>query len=201
MTPEDVLSVLMQTATPKSRTTLQAIYDICNEQRKRGVYEFSATIISRLGKDRGVPKAQSIRNRSGVNYRALLQAFTDTSPQKKLKRPSNSELEWIDEIKDPKQRLFTEIMLSELKEAKLKITELIPPNQRVDIYDYGASQPSEHRLSDLEIKALKHLLSNEFRLKWNLQETEFGELVDSNGAVVFRMATIDALKKALEHLA
>ena len=181
MTPEELLIKLCQPSSARVQRTLQAIYEICDEQRARGVHEFSPAIIAKLGRKRGVPKAQSLRNKTGEKYRALMQSFSDAAPVKKLKKPSKSELEWIDET-----------------QSKLK--ELIPPNQRIEIYDYGSAQPSEHRLSDLEVKALKYLLSKDFKLKWEFEETEFGELVDRNGTPVFKIATIDAIKKSLEHL-
>lgn len=200
MTPEELLIKLCQPSSARVQRTLQAIYEICDEQRARGVHEFSPAIIAKLGRKRGVPKAQSLRNKTGEKYRALMQSFSDAAPVKKLKKPSKSELEWIDEIKDPKQKLLTKIMASDLKETQSKLKELIPPNQRIEIYDYGSAQPSEHRLSDLEVKALKYLLSKDFKLKWEFEETEFGELVDRNGTPVFKIATIDAIKKSLEHL-
>lgn len=65
---------------------MTAIYDICMEQQERGIYDFSISTIAKLGCKRRVPQAQSIRNKTGEKYRALIQAFADsTSSKKKLK--------------------------------------------------------------------------------------------------------------------
>lgn len=56
------------------------------------------------------------------------------------------------------------------------------------------------KLTEPEIRALKYLLSDDFKKKWLLKETEYGELVDENNSPVFKVATTDALRKTLEHL-
>ncbi len=51
---------------------------ICTEQQERGIgYDFSISTIAKLGNNSGVPKAQSIRNKTGEKYRALIQCFAD----------------------------------------------------------------------------------------------------------------------------
>lgn len=65
------------------------------EQQERGIQDFSVSTISNLGFNRGVPKAQSIRNRTGEKYRALIQCFADSSQTNKLTKPSPSDNPWI----------------------------------------------------------------------------------------------------------
>lgn len=65
MKPKVLLDKLKETVSPKAIKTLDAIYEICLEQEKRGVYDFSVATIARLGYKRGVPKAQSLRNKTG----------------------------------------------------------------------------------------------------------------------------------------
>ena len=78
MTPIELNEKLKINASYKVQQTLDAIYQICLEQQERGIYDFSVATISRLGHQRGVPKAQSIRNKSGEKYRALISLFADT---------------------------------------------------------------------------------------------------------------------------
>jgi hypothetical protein len=92
------------------------------EQHYRGIHDFSISTISKLGFSRGVPKAQSIRNKTGEKYRALIQHFGDVTFQKpKLRKPSQSENAWIEEIQNPKHQLLARIMASKLKEAQQMI--------------------------------------------------------------------------------
>ena len=55
-------------------------------------------------------------------------------------------------------------MASELKEAQQMIREIIPPKQRIDIYDHKNMIPDESfKLSDQEVRALQYLLSIDFQ--------------------------------------
>lgn len=202
MTPEDFLKELKKDSSLKVQQSLENIYEVCAEQQERGIHDFSISTISKLGFNRGVPKAQSIRNKSGDKYKALIQCFADIASQKpRLKKPSQSENQWIEEIQNPKHQLLVRIMASELKEAQQVIREIIPPKQRIDIYDHKNMIPNQSfKLSDQEVRALQYLLSTDFQKKWKLKPTDYGELVDESKKPVFKVSTLDALRKALEHL-
>lgn len=202
MKPEELLNKLKVGSSLKIQQSLDAIYEICTEQQERGIHDFSISTIAKLGNNRGVPKAQSIRNKTGEKYRALIQCFADLSSQKpKLRKPSQSENDWIEEIQNPKHQLLVRIMASELKEAQQIIREIIPPKQRIDIHDHKNISPNQSfKLSEQEVRALQYLLSTDFQKKWNLKPTHFGELVDESNKPVFKVSTLDALRKALEYL-
>ena len=200
MTPTQLLEKPKEDASDKTKETLDAIYQICQEQLDRGVNEFSVTTISRLGHKRGVPKPQSIRNKSGENYRALIQSFADYSPTKGLAKPSKKDNDWIEEIANPKHKLLVRIQASELKAAQQQLQEIIPPNTRINVYDYKNTTPTDMKLNDQERRALEYLISPTFQKKWNFHPNEYGELVDVSNTPVFKVATLDAIKKALEHL-
>lgn len=202
MNPEELLNKLKDGSSLKIQQSLDAIYEVCVEQQERGIQDFSVSTIANLGFNRGVPKAQSIRNKTGEKYRALIQSFVDFSSQKtKLTKPSQTDNAWIEEIQNPKHQLLVRIMASELKEAQQMIREIIPPKQRIDIYDHKNMIPDESfKLTDQEVRALQYLLSTDFQKKWNLKSTHFGELVDESSKPVFKVSTLDALRKALEYL-
>lgn len=200
MTPQELLEKLKKDASDKTKETLDAIYQICQEQQDRGINEFSVATISRLGHKRGVPKPQSIRNKSGENYRALIQSFADSSPTKGLSPPTKKDNDWIEEITNPKHKLLVRIQASELKAAHQQLREIIPPNTRINVHDYKNSTPNDVKLNDQERRALEYLISPIFQKKWDFHQNEYGELVDINNNPVFKVATLDAIKKALEHL-
>ena len=202
MNSEELLNRLKHGSSLKIQQSLDAIYEICVEQQERGIHDFSVSTIAKLGFNRGVPRAQSIRNKTGEKYRAIIQSFEDFSSQTpKRRKPSQSDNAWIDEIQNPKHQLFVRIMASELKEAQQMIREIIPPKQRIDIYDHKNMIPDQSfKLSDQEVRALQYLLSTDFQKKWNLKPTHFGELVDESNKPVFKISTLNALRKALEYL-
>ncbi|OTG94060.1 gamma-mobile-trio protein GmtX [Acinetobacter sp. ANC 4973] len=202
MTSEELLNRLKHGSSLKIQQSLDAIYEICVEQQERGIHDFSVSTIAKLGFNRGVPRAQSIRNKTGEKYRAIIQSFEDFSSQMpKLRKPSQSDSVWIDEIQNPKHQLLVRIMASELKQAQQMIREIIPPKQRIDIYDHKNMIPDQSfKFSDQEVRALQYLLSSDFQKKWNLKSTHFGELVDESNKPVFKISTLDALRKALEYL-
>lgn len=200
MKPEEILIELKKNISSKSQQTLDAIYEICAEQLHRGADDFSISTIAKLGFNRGVPRAQTIRNEK--RYKALIQSFQNKSSQTStLKKPSKSDNEWIEEIQNPKHQLLVRIMASELKEAQQVVREFIPPKQRIDFYDHKNMIPDQSfKFSDQEVRALQYLLSADFQKKWNLKPTPFGELVDDSKKTVFKVSTLDALRKALEYL-
>ncbi|MDW0359836.1 gamma-mobile-trio protein GmtX [Vreelandella venusta] len=200
MENKDFLLKLKKDATPRTKKTLDAIYEVCIDQMERGANDFSIITISRLGAKRGVPKPQSIRNKSGEKYRALIDSFSNMASGD-VNRSSPSGDDWIEEIANARHKLLVRSLLSELKNAKSKLNEIIPPGTRIDVYDHRSQKTSEEeRLSQQERRAMEYLISNEFFGKWNFCATEFGEVVDENGQVVFKAATIDAVKKSLNNL-
>lgn len=202
MTPEDMLEELKRNSSDKVQFTLDAIYEVCKEQADRGIFDFSISTISKLGCKRGVPKAQSIRNKTGEKYRALISCFTEAQSHKRpLKKSSKSELSWIDEISNPKHQLLARIMASELREAKQIAQELVPPKQRIEIFDYrNAALQDAPKFTEQEKRALEYIISDRFKDKWDLKENEYGEYVDGRGVSVFKVSTTDAIRKALEFL-
>jgi hypothetical protein len=55
-------------------------------------------------------------------------------------------------------------MASELKEAQQMIREIIPPKQRIDIYDHKNMIPDQSfKLSEQEVRALQYLFLQIFK--------------------------------------
>ena len=199
MSPESFLEKLQSESTPIVQETLKAIFDVCQEQQGRGINDFSIATIAKLGHMRGVPKAQSIRNKSGEKYLALITFFAEQKTNKV--EVAKNEEDWIDEISNPKHKLLVRILSSELKMAKKQLEEVIPPNLRIDVYDHkNASPDDDQKLNDQERRAFEYILSNAFQKKWGLSPNNFGEIVDQQNKPVFKVATVDALKKALRNL-
>jgi hypothetical protein len=201
MKPEQVLEKLKETASPKACKTLDTIFEICMEQRQRGLDDFSVATVARLGHKRGVPKDQSLRNKSGESYRALLRSFEDGSTKKKQRGKTRAEDDWIEEIENPKHKLLARIQASELAAANKNLREFVPPGTRIDVRDYqNDSNDIDGSFTEQERRALEYLISEQFLAKWQFSISEYGEVIDGNSTVVLKAATVDAVKKALAQL-
>ena len=197
MTPEEMLAHLKEKA-PRQQETLDAVFTVCQEQVEREVADFSFATIARLGAGRGVPKVQSIRNKTGDNYRSLIKCFEGSKGVRKRVPKEKSADAWVDEIEDPRLRLMANITLSKLAEAERLNKELIPPGMEIRIDDRVGSQ-SEYRLTPVERRAIEHLMSEDFLIAWHLKLGGKGSVVDEQGKVVFKPGTLDALTKILNH--
>lgn len=201
MKPEQMLKKLKESASPKACKTLDAIFDICKEQQQRGIDDFSVATVARLGHKRGVPKDQSMRNKSGEGYRALLQSFEDGSSKKKPRLKARAEDDWIEEIDNAKHKLLARIQASELVAANRKLREFVPPGSRIDVRDYqNDKRENDGAFTDQERRALEYLISEQFLAKWQFSISNYGEVIDGNETVVLKAATVDAVKKALAQL-
>lgn len=198
MTPDELLAAL-KTKSPRQSATLDAVYAVCQEQVDRGATDFSYSTISRLGAERGVPRTQSIHNKTGENYRALIKCFEESpGARKRMPRPKAADA-WVDDIKDPKTKLMVNITLSKLREAEKLNRELIPPNAEFRVDDRPGT-PTDFKLTNPERNAIEYLLSEDFLRAWNLEAGPRGTLVDSAGKNVFKPGTMDAFRKVLKFM-
>ena len=176
MAPEELLIELKLGVKLKVEQTLQAIYEVCFEQKQRDLSDFSFSTIARLGEGRGVPKAQSIRNKTGEPYQALIKCFEDNVDEKKPKnKVYRGKLDWIDEIEDVRLKILVGHQAAQLAEAKRTIKEFTPPEMVININD-GLGVQTDF-FTPLEKTALEHLVSNEFIEKWQFKKGSHGDVL------------------------
>ena len=197
MNPEEMLDTLKSRVSARAQRSLDSIYEVCREQAERGEFDFSIATISRLGSKRGVPKAQSIRNKTGEHYQALIHSFVECYPGKDVHKPRRAD-SWIEEINDPKLRLLVSIQASELADARKMIREMVPPNLEIYVDD-RKSPLGEHRLTESERHALEYLQSDEFMSEWGFSPGPRGEVVDGEDNRIFKPGTLDAIRNALRY--
>ncbi len=200
MNPRELLEQLKLGGSAKQSETLDAIFAVCQEQIDRGATDFSYATIAKIGINRGVPKAQSLRNKTGERYQALIRRFSELANQstKTLKRRAGNDA-WIDDIADPKLRFLVSKQKAELDEAQGLVRSIIPPGTRIIVDDRKAGA-SHHRLSDVERRALEFLASDAFLKEWGYAIGDRGEVMDGRGNRLFKPGTIEAIKKALRYL-
>ncbi len=204
ITPEQVLEQLCTKVSIRTVESLKAVYQVCKEQHERGLKDYSFSTIARLGKGRGVPAAQSMRNKTGEHFRTLIAAFDSISnaAAKVIKPSANSKtMAWIDEISDPVLKLQINILYAEKKEAERLLQAVVPIDQYIEIRDHVGTTSINARFTDLEREALEYLVSQEFMRTERLEQGPRGSIVRvESQKAFFPVATLDALNKALLHL-
>ncbi len=182
----------------RSHRTLEAIFEVCSEHKERGDTDFSYATIARVGEKRGIPRVQSIRNKTGEPYRLLINSFKDSllPIQRKKFNPTQS-ADWIEAIEDPQLRLLVKVQEAELKKAQRQLREIKPLPGTITVNDY--IQPDQ-RFTDSERDSLEYLLSDKFlRDNEGVTRGPRGDLFGGDRKL-FKPGTFDALQKALEVL-
>lgn len=204
ITPEEVLSQLKKKASSRVQNSLEAVFTICKEQQERGLNDFSYSTIARLGKGRGVPAAQSIRNKTGESYRILIASFNSSTKDQPRSARSTSKGKmhaWIDELDDPVVKLQANILYAQKKEAERLLNEVVPINQVIEVFDNVDVSVASIKLTELERSALEYLISSEFLRRHQLELGKNGSIVSTDTQKsFFPVATLDAIKKALQNL-
>lgn len=70
--PIKLFGQLSENASTRKKRSLEIIHNICKEQNERGSKDFSIPTISRLSVKEKGPSEQTIRNKSGEDYRVLM---------------------------------------------------------------------------------------------------------------------------------
>ncbi|MEZ9202264.1 gamma-mobile-trio protein GmtX [Vibrio splendidus] len=204
ITPEQVLNQLKKKASSRVQSSLEAVFTICKEQQERGLNDFSYSTIARLGEGRGVPAAQSIRNKTGESYRTLIASFNSLAkdqPRPTRKTSKGKMHAWIDELEDPVVKLQANILYAQKKEAERLLNEVVPINQVIEVFDNVDVSVASIKLTELERSALEYLISSEFLRRHQLELGKNGSIVLSDTQKsFFPVATLDAIKKALQNL-
>src|ERR1035437_1946496 len=107
MTPDELLDLLKAKSNTRKQRSLDIINDICREQVERGSKDFSIATIGRLSVERSGPSPQTIRNKGGDDFRALIATWAEHSKgaMKKPPRIQESGISSIlEKINDPAVR-------------------------------------------------------------------------------------------------
>ncbi|MBI6949761.1 gamma-mobile-trio protein GmtX [Pseudomonas koreensis] len=199
MEPKDVLLSLKSQCSAKVGRSLDAIFLVCEQKLNNGDLNFNYSSIARDGVVHGVPKAQSIRNKTGAIYRALIESFAIVSAETKKRNKVCTSLtdEWVSEIKDVRLRFLVQAKLAELAEVKQILLEIIPPKLEVRVDD---RQGNVLTFTSSERRAIEYIISQDFISDHRFVLGAHGDVLDSEGRRVLRPGTIDALKKSLSYL-
>ncbi|MDC6379874.1 gamma-mobile-trio protein GmtX [Pseudomonas graminis] len=199
MTPQEMLTHLCEKH-PGRQASLQAIYEVCKTVVDSNGTDLRYATIARLGADRGVPKAQSIANKTGEVYQALIKCFAAAQGTRKRPPKPRSSDAWADDIQDVRIRHLVQNSLAELAQAQRTIKEFVPPGSFIRIDDRSSGASPDAKLNNFERRALEYLRSDDFLRDWKLERGKLGDIVDPEGKAVFKPYTVHALEKVLKHL-
>lgn len=200
MNAKDFLDQIKKDSSKRAEQSLDAIYYVCLNQLKKGETDFSYSTISRIGQDKGVPRAQSIRNKSGEKYQQLIAYFKKEAEVKNPKKLNRTDEDWVEKITDPTTKILVRQLIHENKRLKSELNEIIPPKSLIEIRDHRSDEGHLEKLEDFERRALESLLSDRILNKLSLSIDSMGAYRDINNKIVFPIGTETALKKCLENL-
>jgi hypothetical protein len=209
--PDELLVQLSENASTRKKRSLEIIHNICKEQYDRGSKDFSIPTISRLSIQEKGPSEQTIRNKEGADYRALMQCWADYAdgvtkkPKAKQKNDINEEI--LAGITDPTIRALVGVILAENRKLKgensllkrqVTLTidmrhstqSMINTNENTDVLSQS------NNLLPSEITALQHAISNEF-LKDQGWTTDDQGRIKYRGHSIYKAGYVTAIKKVL----
>lgn len=197
-------AVLSQLKSSRSRKSLEALHNVCREHYSSGAVDFRIATIAKLGANCGVPSAQTIRNKTGEPYRAVINAWQALGDQKKKEIKDRitptGKYDWVDDVSNPTHRYLILDLIAQVRHLKAEnkgfasIKKLEIDCRSVAETAFESQVPS---FLNHELDALKEVISDDFLIRQGWVKGERGSIKDQTGKVVFRNGFVDVIKKVL----
>lgn len=209
--PDELITQLSESASTRKKRSLELIHNICKEQYERGSKDFSIPTIGRLSAEENGPSIQTIRNKDGGDYRALMQCWADYANGTTKKTTTKQENTTLDEIlagiSDPTIRALVGVISAENRKLKsensllkqqTKLTiDMRPPAQPLlNVNENTEALPQISNLLPSEINALENAISDEFFKDWGFTPDEQGR-IKYKGRALYKVGYVTAIKKIL----
>lgn len=209
---EDLIS-RVSTRQAKSLTILNQVLKVQSETEGRN---FTIAEISRISVGRGGPSAQTIRNKTGLVFRQLIDAWATqagttwkgSSPILKGHQPPKDH-ELLQRLSDPALRaIFGQIIaernrfrneLNILKSHSELIVDRRPIQNSVSAENSVQILPAV-QLNDMEISALKAAISGDFFEIRDWTVSKAGQVRDENKREIYKHGYTHAIKKILNEV-
>ena len=210
--PDELFKKLYESASARKKRTLQLIHETCQIQSKSGIKDFSIGTMARLMKDKGGPSEQALRNNtpSASDYRTLISRWAEYSettlkkPKKKTSSSTNDEI--LATMSNPSARKLVALMMGENSRLKEEISALKQQVTSIDMREpenntlYADQSPvlsTSYVLTEMEVKALREAISDEFMAHRGWTVDEYGR-VKEKGALVYKPGYVSAIKKVIK---
>lgn len=211
--PGLMLNDLLDGASPRKRNSLRLLDQLLKQHHEANEKDFSIATIGRLSSQHSGPSTQSIRNKTGADYRHLILAwatYSDTNIKKPSGNTPNSSKEFdiLQRIPDPAVRAVMGSVIAErnvlLKENRIlkNQTELIidkrPPSMKIHRVEVVPSITG--LLNEMELEALEHAISPTTlgNMGW---KTDKSGRVKSGRVHIFKAGYVTAISKLLNLVA
>lgn len=209
--PDELYNQLHENASVRKKHTLELIHEVCKKQAQQGSKDFSLVKIVNLLADKNGPSEQTLRNKTGEDYRSLIKQWAEyaNGSSKKIKKQSSSTFndEILENVDDPTIRALVGMILAENKKLKnenslLKQQTTLTIDMRKSKYEsLGINQntvlvSASHNLTDIELKALREAISDEFMKHRGWTVDDYGR-VKEKGIQVYKPGYVTAIKKVL----
>jgi hypothetical protein len=209
--PDELYVQLHEQASVRKKRTLELIHETCKEQAKRGNKDFSIVTLVSLLASKGGPSEQTLRNKSGDDYKALIKRWAEYSDgtSKKVKKPKSTGLndEILANVNDPTTRALVGMILAENKKLKsensllkqqttLTIDMRKSKDESMGVGQNAVLVSASHNLTEMELKALREAISDEFVLDRGWTVDDYGR-VKEKGVQVYKPGYVTAIKKVL----
>ncbi len=211
--PNELFVQLSENASTRKKRSLEIIHNVCKEQYERGSKDFSIPTLGRLSSEEKGPTIQTIRNKAGEDYRALMHCWAEyangTTKKTKTKQENTTSDEILAGITDPTIRALVGVILAENRKLKGE-NSLLKQNTKLTIDMRPSARPllnaNENtetlpRISNLlpsEVTALQNAISDEFLTEWGFTTDQQGR-VKFKGRTMYKAGYVTAIKKILSN--
>lgn len=206
-------------ATTRQAKSITILNQVLKAQYDGGERNFSIAEIARLSAERGGPTAQTIRNKTGLVFRQLIEAWA-TQAGATMKAPVNTfvksnkvpkDYDLLQKLPDPALRaVFGQIIAernrfrNELNTLKAH-SELIIDKRPIQNFEQTAENGGVQilpalKLNDMEIDALKAAVSDKFFEVRDWTVSQAGQVKDESRREIYRHGYVNAIKKILKEV-
>lgn len=211
MSPEQLLEQLKTGANARKVKSLDILNSICQEQFERGSKDFSIATIGRLSEKKGGPATQSIRNKTGGDFKAIISVWanhTGGSMKRQPKLNDNPLYAILLKITDPAVRAVVGSVLAENKKLRgevnlLKHNVQFVIDKRETKFTYGETHqafqilPTFNNLTEYEMEALRHAISDTLMSDEGWKTDGSGRVMNLHGRVILKAGFVIAIQKVL----
>lgn len=213
--PEELATQLMENASTRKKNSIEKIHNICREQYERGSKDFSVSTIARISTENGGPSEQTIRNKSGSDYRAILKAWADYSEGYTTKQKTNKQSTIADTllegINDPTIKALVGVILAENKKLKSENSllksqttltiDMRPQQNNPSLQTSSLELPSQSEvLLPSELSALEHAISDDL-FSYQVWIADTQGRVKNKGMQLYKAGYVTAIKKIISSYA
>lgn len=216
MHPDELFTMLFESAGTRKKKNLEIIHEICREQLNRGSMDFSVATISRLSVERGGPAKSTIHNKTGSDFQALIKAWASHTggalkkPPKRTGPFNYSEL--LYKIPDPSVRSIVGAALADNTKLRRELavlksnTEFVVDRRTHAVKLSGGLDAqvalvirASFGLSEVEKEALEHAISEQHLADEGWEADEYGRVVSTRTKrTVFKVGFVEAIRKVLQ---